>query len=105
MGLSGHAWFETYSVMTRLPAPARRSASTVATMLSTNFPASRLLSAAAAERLGVELASVGIAGGAVYDALVGAAAREHAVALASADRRASETYRALGVEVEFISAG
>lgn len=104
MGLSGHAWFETYSVLTRLPAPARRSPSTVATLLSTNFPASRALSAKTAERLRVEMASVGIAGGAVYDALVGAAAREHGVPLVSADRRASETYRALGVEVEFISA-
>jgi predicted nucleic acid-binding protein len=39
----------------------------------------------------------------VYDALVGAAAREHGVKLATRDRRALETYRALEAQVELLS--
>lgn len=44
----------------------------------------------------------GIAGGSVYDALVGAAAAEHRLALATRDRRARDDYRALGVDVELL---
>jgi hypothetical protein len=38
----------------------------------------------------------------VYAALVGAAAAEHALRLATRDRRALDTYRALGVAVEVL---
>jgi predicted nucleic acid-binding protein len=38
-------------------------------------------------------------GGAVYDALVGAAAREHGLQLLSADSRAKSTYGALVVQL------
>ena len=38
----------------------------------------------------------------MYDALVGAAAAEHGLSLFSRDRRALDTYRALGVTVEFL---
>ena len=48
------------------------------------------------------LVSAEIAGGAVYDALVGATAAEHGIVLATRDRRALDTYRALGVEVEVL---
>jgi predicted nucleic acid-binding protein len=48
------------------------------------------------------LVRLGIAGGAVYDALVAAAAVEHQVTLATRDRRALETYRALGAKAEVI---
>ena len=44
----------------------------------------------------------GLAGGAVYDGLVGAAAREHGLLLVSCDRRAEPTYRALGVSYELL---
>ena len=40
----------------------------------------------------------GIAGGAIYDALVAFTAREAGVPLVSMDRRAARTYRALAVE-------
>jgi predicted nucleic acid-binding protein len=49
-----------------------------------------------------ELADRRIAGGSVYDALVGATAVEHGLTLVSRDHRALETYRALGVDVEFL---
>ena len=103
LGLAGHAMFETFSVLTRLPPPARRSPGTVARLMSENFPANRFLSARAAADLARRLPGLGVAGGSVYDALVGAAAVEHGIALASRNRRAAETYRLLGVEVEMLS--
>jgi len=103
LGLAGHAAFETFSVLTRLPAPARRTPATVARLLATSFPHSRFLGADSSRSLLGRLATLGIAGGSVYDALVGAAAAEHGLTLASRDRRALVTYRALDVEVEFLS--
>ncbi|HKY14438.1 MAG TPA: type II toxin-antitoxin system VapC family toxin [Microthrixaceae bacterium] len=102
LGLAGHAAFETFSVLTRLPPPARRSPSTVARMLDANFPASRFLSVDGTRRLLERLAEGGLAGGAVYDALVGAAAVEHGLTLVTLDRRALDTYRSLGVTVEIL---
>ena len=103
LGLAGHAAFETFSVLTRLPAPARRTPATVARLLATTFPHSRFLGAQACRSLFERLDAVGIAGGSVYDALVGAVAVEHGVRLVSRDRRALETYRALGIEVEYLA--
>jgi toxin FitB len=40
-----------------------------------------------------------VAGGAVYDALVALAAKQHRVALATRDARARGTYDAVGAEV------
>jgi predicted nucleic acid-binding protein len=48
------------------------------------------------------LGRTGIAGGSVYDALVGATAIEHRIKLATRDRRALATYRALQVDVEVL---
>lgn len=103
LGLAGHAAFEAFSVLTRLPPPGRRTPATVARLLAKSFPHSRFLSARATKSLLSELTSLGIAGGAVYDALVGAAAAEHGLRLATRDRRALETYRALDVAVELLS--
>ncbi len=103
LGLAGHAAFETFSVLTRLPAPNRRAPAQVREVLATNFPGSQFLSADRAARLLTELADLGIAGGSVYDALVGATAVEHDLPLASLDRRALDTYRALGVEVMLVT--
>lgn len=102
LGLAGHAAFETFSVLTRLPPPARRTPNAVSQVLAGNFPHSRFLSAERARHLLERLAGHGIAGGSVYDALVGAAAAEHGLPLATRDRRALETYRELGVEVRLI---
>lgn len=100
LGLAGHAWFETYSVLTRLPAGLRRSPADALRLLAHNFPATLHLSEAQAAGLGAEVARLGISGGAVYDALVAAAARQHGRRLLSGDGRARQTYEALGVEVE-----
>ena len=102
LGLAGHAAFETLSVLTRLPPPARRTTATVARLLAASFPFTRFLSSAQAEELFIRLPGLGISGGAVYDALVGAAAVEHGVPLLTRDQRALRTYRALDVEVVLI---
>ncbi|PLS75454.1 MAG: VapC toxin family PIN domain ribonuclease [Actinobacteria bacterium] len=103
LGLAGHAAFETFSVLTRLPPPARRTPAAVARLLASNFSQSRFLGEDAAGKLLARLAAEGIAGGSVYDALVGAAASEHGLTLASRDRRARDTYRALNVSLEFLA--
>jgi predicted nucleic acid-binding protein len=103
LGLAGHAAFETFSVLTRLPPPARRTPAAVARLLSVDFPATRFLGSQATAALFATLDARGIAGGAVYDALVGATATAHELTLATRDRRALETYRALGVRVELLA--
>ncbi|HEX3898732.1 MAG TPA: type II toxin-antitoxin system VapC family toxin [Mycobacteriales bacterium] len=101
LGLAGHAAFEMFSVLTRLPPPLRRSAPTVARLLAAEFPETRFLGAAASRALLGQLAG-NIMGGAVYDGLVGACANEHGLTLVTRDRRALETYRALDVRVELL---
>jgi predicted nucleic acid-binding protein len=72
-------------------------------LLAAGFPYNRFLGAKAAAALLRDLHALGIAGAAVYDALVGAAANEHGLVLATRDQRAVETYRALDVRVELMS--
>ena len=103
IGLAGHAAFETLSVLTRLPPPLRRTPRAVGQILARNFPASRFLSSASGEALLGRLSLLDIAGGAVYDALVGAVAIEHQLRLATRDRRAIGTYRALDVDLEVLA--
>jgi predicted nucleic acid-binding protein len=103
LGLAGHAAFETFSVLTRLPAPVRRSPAAVARIVASSFPCTRYLSAGAAKGLLERLAPDGIAGGSVYDALVGAAALEHGAPLVTRDRRALDIYRKLDVRVELLA--
>jgi predicted nucleic acid-binding protein len=102
LGLAGHAAFETFSVLTRLPAPARRSPAVVSRLLAQNFPATRFVSAGRTASLVAELAGHGIAGGSVYDALVAASAVEHGLTLASRDHRAQHVYRVVGAEVQML---
>jgi predicted nucleic acid-binding protein len=103
LGLAGHAAFETLSVLTRLPPPLRRTPRAVGQILAQNFPASRFLSSPSGETLLGRLSLLDIAGGAVYDALVGAVAVEHQLRLATRDRRAIGTYRALNVDIEVLA--
>ena len=102
LGLAGHAAFETYSVLTRLPPPARREPKVVDQLIRANFPASRFLGAEETAALLDRLARLGIAGGAVYDALVGAVAVAHGLPLATRDARAADVYRTLDVELELL---
>ena len=103
LGLAGHAAFETYSVLSRLPAPLRRTPRAIKNLLARDFPHSRFLSAGGALALLGRLPDLGITGGAVYDALVAATAAEHSVTLATRDRRAVATYRALDIDFEYLA--
>ncbi len=99
IALSGHALAETYSVLTRLPGDSRLAPADAARLIAARFSAPLMLSSARARKLPETLSRLGIAGGAVYDALVALAAREHGAALATRDARARGTYDAVGVEV------
>lgn len=103
LGLAGHAWFETFSVLTRLPPPARRRPGDVAKLLAHDFPHSRFLDAPTQRALCERLAHLGVAGGAVYDALVATAAAHHGMLLLTRDRRAVDTYRSLDVDFEIVA--
>jgi predicted nucleic acid-binding protein len=95
LGLAGHAVFETFSVLTRLPGVQRVSPMTAVRIIRTNFPASYALSAEGTVAAPEALAAAGIAGGAVYDGLVALAAREARAGLLTCDRRALPTYERL----------
>ena len=99
VALSGHALAETYSVLTRLPGDARLAPADAARLLNARFSPPLLLSNPRGRKLPDTLSRLGIAGGAVYDALVALAAKEHEVALATRDTRAQGTYDAVGVKV------
>ena len=101
-GMSGHAAAELLSVLTRLPPPQRLDPPTAMRLQTANFPDSRFLSATDTPDLLGEFAERGLAGGAVYDGLVGAAARAHRLPLVTCDRRAEATYRVLGVTYELL---
>ncbi|MFM8894901.1 MAG: type II toxin-antitoxin system VapC family toxin [Actinomycetales bacterium] len=97
LGLAGHALMETMSVLSRLPGAQRRSVGAVFSAIEHSFPNTRFLSAEGTRTAASDLASLGISGGSVYDALVGAAAREHDCELATRDVRAVGVYVAMGV--------
>jgi toxin FitB len=99
VALSGHALAETYSVLTRLPGDARLAPADAARLLNARFSSPLLLSTPRSRKLPDILSRLGVAGGAVYDALVALAAKDHNVALATRDARAQGTYDAVGVMV------
>jgi toxin FitB len=99
VALSGHALAETYSVLTRLPGDARLAPADAARLLDARFSAPLVLSTSGTRKLAGTLSRLGIAGGAVYDALVALAAGEHGMPLATRDARARGTYEAVGVTV------
>jgi len=99
VALSGHALAETYSVLTRLPADLRLAPTDAARLLAARFREPLLLGSGVSGRLPDVLGGLGIAGGAVYDALVALAAVEHDVDLATRDVRARATYETVGARV------
>ena len=101
--LVGHVGLESYSVLTRLPAPQRIPPAVVVAFLRAVFPDEPLvLSASALGHLPDELEERGISGGAVYDGLVAMSARAHGLALLSLDRRAVQTYERCGVRFSLL---
>jgi toxin FitB len=99
VALSGHALAETYSVLTRLPGDVRLDPVDAARLLDDRFAEPLVLGVEAYAALPERLSQVGIAGGAVYDALVALAAVEHDAPLATRDLRAKATYELVGARV------
>jgi len=99
VALSGHALAETYSVLTRLPGDLRLTPADAARLIHDRFAAPLLLGRRTSRRLPAIFGELGIAGGAVYDALVGLAAVENGVTLATRDNQARGTYELVGAEV------
>lgn len=99
VALSGHALVETYSVITRLPGDLRLAPADAARLIAERFAEPLVLRPETARRLPDLLARLGIAGGAVYDALVALAAVEHGADLATRDARAKPTYETVGARV------
>jgi predicted nucleic acid-binding protein len=97
--LAGHALAETYSVLTRLPADLRLTPADAAELIAARFGTPLLLARKTAMHLPGILAERGVAGGAVYDALVGLAARDNNADLGTRDLRAKATYEAVGARV------
>jgi predicted nucleic acid-binding protein len=101
--LTTHSLAESYSVLTRLPGDARSTPTDAATLLAANFPESIAPEADVARRLPDVLAPISIAGGAVYDALVGLAAAAADIAQVTRDVRAVPTYAAVGATIEIMT--
>lgn len=95
--LAGHAAFEAFAVLTRLPGPTRVNPTDAVTALRAAFPEQCWMSASHQRALLDSLEASGILGGMVYDALVGEAARVNNRTLLTRDRRAVATYEFLGV--------
>ncbi|MGH2758446.1 MAG: PIN domain-containing protein [Actinomycetota bacterium] len=102
-GLPAHAAIETYSVLTRLPEPFRFSPDTARTLILQNFTQPFLLLSDAGYRALAEIApAVSIIGGAIYDGVIAATAKEAEATLLTRDARAIPVYDALGVPWEFV---
>jgi predicted nucleic acid-binding protein len=99
VALSGHALVETYSVLTRLPGDLRLATADAARLLKERFVEPLALGPDTSAALPEILSRLGVAGGAVYDAIVALAAAEHGATLATRDLRARTTYEAVGVSV------
>ena len=102
--LPAHVAIETYSVLTRLPPPHRAPPDLVAAFLEGRFPAAPLILPGRAQQFLLrEAALAGIAGGAIYDALIAATAKRAGATLLTRDRRALPVYDAVGVRYELIA--
>jgi predicted nucleic acid-binding protein len=99
-----HVAIETYSVLTRLPAPHRVDAKTAATVLARRLTATyATLDAGAYATLPSTLVAARVSGGATYDGLIALTALERDLELLTRDKRAERTYRALNVPYQLLS--
>lgn len=101
--LPAHVLLESFSVLTRLPAPHRAAPGIVEAFLSRRFPAEPLALPGEEHRDLVRFAvGAGLSGGAVYDALIAATAKHAKAELLTRDRRAAAVYEAVGVRFELL---
>ncbi|BDH59626.1 type II toxin-antitoxin system VapC family toxin [Tsukamurella sp. PLM1] len=91
-----HVLLETFSVLTRIPAPNRISpAAAAGAVEALRLPVIGLPPQEVQSVIGA-VGARGVRGGAIYDALVGATAAKHGLILLTRDRRAIQTYEAVG---------
>jgi predicted nucleic acid-binding protein len=102
-GLPAHVAIETISALSRMPRGRRIAPAVVLEALQNAFPRTWLALDADGQRDALRRAvAAGVRGGALYDALIAATAAAHDAEVLSADRRALETYRAMGVDVRLV---
>ncbi|MDR1263998.1 MAG: VapC toxin family PIN domain ribonuclease [Propionibacteriaceae bacterium] len=99
LAFAGHAVFETYAVLTRLPAASRLTPDQAGRLIGQYAQNEYHLGLPDREVIDL-LARQGFTGGQIYDALVALAAAGNR--LASRDRRALELYDKLDVVVETV---
>lgn len=99
-----HVVTETYAVLTRMPAPFRMDAATVADYFSRQW-CGRVIAPDAElyESLTAAAATAGVIGGGTYDALVGLTAHSFGHELLSLDLRAERTYQSLGIAYRLLA--
>lgn len=97
--LPAQVLLETYSVLTRLPAPHRQAPAVVAEALAELHVEVVGLPDDAIAGLPRRLCVAGIAGGASYDGLIATTVVHHEIPLHSHDARARRTYTRLGVDL------
>lgn len=100
--LAGHAGFEFFAVVTRLPGLLSVDPGDAASLIARAFPERVWLTAQQSDDLLARLPGAGVRGGAVYDALVGEAARVNGRTLLTRDQRAVRTYDVLGVPYQLV---
>ncbi|MGH8291051.1 MAG: PIN domain-containing protein [Steroidobacteraceae bacterium] len=102
--LIDHCALETYSVLTRFPAPHRCTGAVVRDFLRLRFTEPYLcLEDRNYKEFILGLPERGISGGSAYDALVAATAAANSAELITCDRRAAPIYERYGVRVHFIT--
>jgi len=102
--IPAHALLETYSVLTRLPAPHRLSGDRAAALLDARFAASDVLASPTSVQRSIvsTLASKEVEGGSAYDAYIAMTAAAHDEVLLTRDHRAARTYEALQAPFELV---
>lgn len=100
--LAGHAAIETVSVLTRLPGALRLSESEALDATIAMFGSPCWLSVSQQQAFFVRLRTLGVRGGAIYDALVGESARKSSRRLLTADARAARTYAMVGTDIDLL---
>ncbi len=101
--LAGHAAYETYSTLTRFPGDGRVAPGDAVELIRDRFLGVITHDAEGFDLL-ARFAESGVAGGAMYDALVAAAVAKHPdVVLLSRDVRAAGTYSRMGATVEMLT--
>ena len=100
-----HCLLETYSVLTRMPAPHRMTAAIVSAYLERELGDRPAVALPAAElrELVAECAAEGLAGGSIYDALIAATCRQADLKLLTLDTRARATYGVLKIDHELLA--